>query len=124
MESSSEGKKSDKPYKIVYSRAGCIECGACAKLVPDFWKMDSTSDMKADLVGSKETISKNGIVLKQELEVDSLYPHWVAYECCPIYVIKLIDNKTGKPVALKTEFNTGDERHNDITNPEPLRDLE
>jgi len=116
-------KKSDKPYKIVYLRAGCIECGACVKLVPDFWTLTASPDKKADLKGGKSTISKNGTILKQELEVDSLFPHWVAYECCPINVIKLIDNKTGKLVPLKKEFNTGDERHNDVTIHDPLPDF-
>ena len=111
-----------KPYKIVYQRAGCIECGACAKLVPDFWTLEQTEDMKADLIGGIPKISKNGIVLKQTLEVDSLNPHWVAYECCPVKVIKLFDNKTNELVALRKEFNT-DEDHHERRNDHPLKPL-
>jgi len=119
----SENEKSSKPYKIVYQRAGCIECGACAKMVPDFWDMHSTDDMKADLIGSISIKSKNGIVLKQELEVDSLDPHWVAYECCPIKVIKLFDTKTNELVAFRKDFNT-DETHHDNRNDNPFGDKE
>jgi len=113
----------DKPFKIVYQRAGCIECGACVKLVPDFWTLNETDDMKADLIGGKKTISKNGTVLKEELDVDGLDPHWIAYECCPIKVIKLFDNKTGKLVKLRSEFNVN-ETHHDNRNDTPFKGKE
>jgi len=114
----------EKPFKIVFQRAGCIECGACAKLVPEFWDMKKTPDMKADLIGGTDTLSKNGVILKQTLDVDGKDPHWIAYECCPVKVIKLFDNATNKLVELRTEFNVGEESHNDLRNDHPLQELQ
>ncbi|HLC85224.1 MAG TPA: ferredoxin [Candidatus Nanoarchaeia archaeon] len=91
-------------FQIVYHRAGCIECGACAKLVPDFWKMNP-EDNKAVLIGGTDIKSQNGVIMKQTLDVDGIEPHWVAFECCPIKVIKLYDKQTNQLVPLRKEFN-------------------
>ena len=120
-EKNSTGKGS--PFTIVYHRAGCIECGACAKLVPDFWTLHEGTDSKADLIGGHDIVSKNGVVMKQTLDVDSIEPHWIARECCPVKVIKLFDNSTGTEVALRKVFNAGEEEYNNRRNDDPLREL-
>ena len=43
--------------------------------------------------------------MKQTLDVDGIEPHWVAFECCPIKVIKLYDKQTNQLVPLRKEFN-------------------
>lgn len=83
-------------WKIEHDRPGCIACGACAAVSPDFWTM-SEKDGKSDLVGS-QYIEENGEIIREELELDDLKSNREAADCCPVNVIHLIDKKTGQRI--------------------------
>ncbi len=81
-------------FKIEHDRPGCIGCGACAAVAPEFWTM-SSADGKSDLVGSKH-IKEGDAILKEELEMVDLKNNREAADCCPVNVIHIIDLKTGE----------------------------
>ena len=83
-------------WKIEHDRPGCIACGACAAVSPDFWTM-SEKDGKSDLVGSQH-IEENGEVVREEMELDDLKSNREAADCCPVNVIHIIDKKTGDKI--------------------------
>lgn len=74
-------------YRIVHDRPGCIGCGACAAVCPDFWEM--AGDGKSDLKGAKA--KGNNF----ELGIDDLACNKDAADACPVNVIHVFD-KTGK----------------------------
>ena len=81
-------------FKIEHDRPGCIGCGACAAVAPEFWKM-SDADGKSDLIGSKET--KDGAnIVKEELEMEELKNNREAADSCPVNVIHIIDIKNNQ----------------------------
>lgn len=77
-------------FKIKFDREGCIGCGSCTALCSDFWEM--AEDGKSNLKGAKET--KEG----SELELDDLACNQDAANSCPVNIIHIIDNKTGKKI--------------------------
>ena len=81
-------------FKIEHDRPGCIGCGACASVAPEFWKM-SDADGKSDLIGSKETKEEANII-KEELELVELKSNKEAADSCPVNVIHITDQKTGQ----------------------------
>ena len=81
-------------FKIEHDRPGCIGCGACASVAPEFWKM-SDGDGKSDLIGSKE-IKEGPTIVKEELEMDDVKNNKDAADSCPVNVIHIIDQKTGQ----------------------------
>jgi len=83
-------------WKIDHDRPGCIGCGACAAVNPDFWTM-SPADGKSDLVGSAST-KEGEEVVREQLEMDELNGNKEAAESCPVNVIHIIDLKTGQKI--------------------------
>ncbi|HLD57622.1 MAG TPA: ferredoxin [archaeon] len=81
-------------FKIEHDRPGCIGCGACAAVAPEFWTM-SPADGKSDLVGSKH-IKEGDNIVKEELEMVDLKNNREAADCCPVNVIHILDLKTGQ----------------------------
>ena len=81
-------------FKIEHDRPGCIGCGACAAVAPQFWKM-SDADGKSDLIGSKE-IKEGDAIVKEEMEMDDLKNNREAADSCPVNVIHIIDQKSGQ----------------------------
>ncbi len=81
-------------FKIEHDRPGCIGCGACASVAPEFWKM-SDADGKSDLIGSNE-IKDGATIVKEELEMEDLKNNREAADSCPVNVIHIIDKKTGQ----------------------------
>ncbi|MCX6815929.1 MAG: ferredoxin [Candidatus Aenigmarchaeota archaeon] len=78
-------------FKIEHDRPGCIGCGACAALAPQFWTMDP-ADGKSDLLQAKKT-EEGGEVVKEERDIDQkdLDMNMSAAQSCPVNVIHLKD---------------------------------
>ena len=71
-------------FKITLEREGCIGCGVCASIAPDFFKMNT--DGKSDLKGGKKGV----------LELDDYDNILDAAETCPVNVIHVFDNQSKK----------------------------
>ena len=81
-------------FKVDHDRPGCIGCGACAAVAPEFWTM-SPADGKSDLVGSVHQ-KEGDNTIREQLEMDDLKNNREAADCCPVNVIHIIDLKTGE----------------------------
>ena len=68
-------------YKITLDREGCIGCGACTSVAPDFFEMGD--DGKSQLKGKK----------KDELDLDNYDNILDAANTCPVNVIHVFDNE-------------------------------
>ena len=79
--------------EIHHDRPGCIACGACAAVAPDYWEMDPV-DGKSNLKNSK----KVGEEEHKEINEAEFEPNQEAAECCPVNVIHIIDKETGKKI--------------------------
>ena len=82
-----------KRFKIIHDRPGCIGCGACAVVAPDFWEMND--DGKSDIIGGVNL--KNGQQEKniKEKEFDI---NLEAAESCPVEVIHIIDEEKDEKI--------------------------
>ena len=83
-------------FQIDHDRPGCIGCGACAAVNPQFWVM-SPVDGKSDVVGSQRQ-ENGGDVTRETLDISQAdyTKNREAADCCPVNVIHLIDKKTGE----------------------------
>jgi ferredoxin len=72
--------------KVVHDTPGCIGCGACAAICPDFWELGD--DGKAHLKGAKVT-KEGDEITKEELKVKEAGCNKDAAESCPAKVILL-----------------------------------
>ncbi|MFH1181338.1 MAG: ferredoxin [Candidatus Woesearchaeota archaeon] len=72
-------------YKLVHDCPGCIGCGACVAVAPDYWEMGS--DGKSALKGSK----KVGENEEREIEEKDFTPNDEAAKACPVNVIHITD---------------------------------
>ena len=86
-------KTATKRYRIEYDRDGCIGAAACVAVKPESWSL--AEDGKADLKDAKE-VEEEKFVL--EFDEDELEAHLEAAQGCPVNVIHIIDQKTGKRV--------------------------
>jgi len=77
--------------QIQHDRPGCIACGACAAVAPEFWEM-SHVDGKSDLKGCTKVGEQEHRDLKPEEEAANRE----AAECCPVNVIHIVDKETGR----------------------------
>ncbi len=91
--------KEKKTYRIEYLRAACILCKACEKLKPEFWSI-SKKDGRADLKGAVQERNKEGIVLKETLEINELQGNHIVAEACPIKCISVFHQETKKKVII------------------------
>lgn len=77
--------------QIQHNRPGCIACGACAAIAPEFWEMDEKDGMSnlknCEKVGDQE----HRLITDDEFEANM-----EAAECCPVNVIHIIDKETGE----------------------------
>lgn len=71
--------------KIIQNYEGCIGCGSCSAVCPDFWDMDYDKG-KAVLKKGK----KNEKTGEYELETNDIACNQGAAEVCPVQVIKII----------------------------------
>ncbi len=71
---------SGKKFTIEHDKAGCIGCGVCASLAPEFWEIDNG---KAHLKGSKDN--------KRQIGEKDLEKNKAAAESCPVNVIHITD---------------------------------
>lgn len=91
-----------KTYRTDYIKQGCIGCRACAKILPEFWEMEeekpSVAFPRAFLKDSKQTISSNGIVIKETrvFKEKDKEAQIIAISICPVNVIKVYDEETGE----------------------------
>jgi ferredoxin len=81
-----------KKYRIELIRPPCIYCGACEKLCPQTWIMNSRNDLKADIKKSI-TKKKEELIIKETLEVDNLKNNLNAAKACPMNIIHIYDIK-------------------------------
>ena len=70
-------------YKIKHDRPNCIGCGACVSLCPANWMMSDDGKSKP----------KKADILESEFDCNK-----EAADHCPVNVIHIIDNKTGKKI--------------------------
>lgn len=77
-------------YKIVHDRPGCIGCGACVAVAPDFFEMGS--DGKSSLKGA----NKVGETEEREIDEKDFAPNNEAAKGCPVNVIHLTDLESNK----------------------------
>ena len=75
-------------YTIKHDRPGCIGCGSCAAISPDFWEM--ADDGKSKLKGAKKT---NGTE-EREIEEKDFEKNKEAADACPVNVIHIEEEKT------------------------------
>jgi ferredoxin len=75
--------KKNKRYTIVYDRENCIGAGVCVAISPDNWYFDD------DGLAS---------VVKVDIDEAEFQENYEAAEGCPVNVIKIYDNETGKQV--------------------------
>ncbi|MBU0953368.1 MAG: ferredoxin [Nanoarchaeota archaeon] len=80
----------DEQFLIEHERPGCIGCGACTAVCPQFWEM--AADGKSDLKDA-ERIEENGEIIREQLTVTDLNGHKEAADACPVNVIH-VTNKT------------------------------
>ena len=79
-------------YRIKYDRKGCIGAGVCAAIAEKHWEMNK--DGLADLINGKEVDGFfEKIIDESELEIVKK-----AAENCPVNVIHIIDEETGKQI--------------------------
>ena len=76
-------------YKILHDRPGCIGCGACAAVAPEYWEMNQ--DGKSDLKSHKEV----GTNQEREIAEPEFKANKEAADSCPVNVIHLF-GKDGK----------------------------
>jgi len=78
-------------FKIEHDRPGCIGCGACAAVSPQFWTM-SPVDGKSDLIGSQKIKDADEIV-KEEMDIEhkDFEANMNAAQSCPVNVIHMKD---------------------------------
>jgi len=80
-------------FKIEYSRAECIGCGACAAVSPDYWEM--MDDGKSSIKSGK----KVGENEEKEIEEKDLATNKEAAESCPVDIISIINPDTKEKVV-------------------------
>jgi ferredoxin len=72
-------------YKIVHDRPGCIGCGACVAVAPDYWEMGS--DGKSVLKNS----NKAGENEERDVDEKDFAANDEAAKACPVNVIHITD---------------------------------
>lgn len=72
--------------KIIQNHEGCIGCGTCVALCPNFWEW--SEDGKVALKGGKK--NENG---ELELETSDAGNSQDAADACPVQVIKIEESK-------------------------------
>lgn len=75
----------EKKFIIKFDREACIGAAACCAAAPENWPMQE--DGKPNL-------------LHKEIGEDKLKENIEAAQMCPVRVIRIIDKKTGKQIAL------------------------
>ncbi|MEM3374116.1 MAG: ferredoxin [Candidatus Woesearchaeota archaeon] len=82
-----------KTYTLQHDRVNCIGCGACATIAPKFWEMND--DGKSDIIGGK---SKENGWQERKINQEDFDINLEAAESCPVEVIHLIDDESGKKI--------------------------
>ena len=78
-------------YRVEYRREGCIGATVCVGYAPEEWEL-SDGDGLANLKGA----DKEGEIWVKHLDVDDIEPNKMAAECCPVRVIKVVNEETGE----------------------------
>ena len=74
-----------KKIKICHKRGGCIGCGSCAQIAPEFWKMNQ-EDGLSDLKNAKD---KGKDFLVAEVDEEDYEQNKKAADACPVSVIRV-----------------------------------
>lgn len=82
-----------KKYRLELIRPPCIYCGACEKLNPKHWVLNSRGDLKADLKGGTLEKNKQGLILKETLKIDELGENINIAKACPMKIIHVYNQK-------------------------------
>lgn len=81
-----------KKYKLELIRPPCIYCCACEKLCPKYWVVGSRGDLKAD-IKKGHIKKKNGIIIKETLEINDLMNNINIAKACPMNIIHIYNLK-------------------------------
>ncbi|RLE59250.1 MAG: ferredoxin [Thermoprotei archaeon] len=73
-------------YKVWLDRKGCIGCGSCVALCPDYW--DLGDDGLSHIIGGKRIVENEEIV-REEIILNELGCNIDAAEACPAKVIHI-----------------------------------
>ncbi|OGY85350.1 MAG: hypothetical protein A3F54_02975 [Candidatus Kerfeldbacteria bacterium RIFCSPHIGHO2_12_FULL_48_17] len=84
-----------KRYKIEYDPQACIGAGPCAAVSPEQWYLDEQRKAHAK-GGIKNKATGHEILECDEAELDE---HMNAAVSCPVQVIKIFDQETGKQLV-------------------------
>lgn len=71
--------------KIFYDKPGCIGCGACAAVAPEYWEMEGD---KSHVKESKENADGTE---ERDITADQKPKNMEAAQSCPVNVIHLKD---------------------------------
>ncbi len=80
-----------KKFLIKHNRPDCIGCAACAAVCPKFWEMKD--DGFSSIIGGKTEENKWETLEIDEAELDC---NMEAAESCPVNVIHIVDEESGK----------------------------
>lgn len=71
--------------KIIHQKGKCIDCGACAAVCPQFWKIGE--DEKASVIGSNFGTEKGEKI--EVLEIKEVACNREAINVCPVNCIRI-----------------------------------
>lgn len=78
-----------RKVKIILNRSGCIGCGSCTAIAPNFFRLGD--DGKSELLGS-HIESKNGRQkLETEVSQEELRSLKDASQACPVQIIEVVE---------------------------------
>lgn len=84
-----------KKYKVVFDRENCIGAGACVLAYAERFSMNKNDD-KADMLGSMKNSQGQ---FEVECTLRELEEFKAAAQVCPVAVIKIFDQETGKEIV-------------------------
>ena len=89
-----------KRYKITVERNECIGAGPCTAILPEFWTLNEAEDGRVNISKKHEPMvddqGNEWVIVK--LSDEELKEHIEAAESCPVAVIHIIEEESGKKI--------------------------